>query len=270
MANHETSNQSVDYGGSNSPGPSIAAEFGTGYGGEGVLPGAEFGYYGPGYGPGYFGPFSGYGAYSPYSAGNWYRPELGEGRGDAARQRGRAHPSGGYLHDTLTNEGGGDFAPGPFGEGDDYYGPSYNWDQREARDTYGSFGPDSGYGPGNWFNPNRAPDQGGPPGRSSAGSFPGYGQPYSPVASAVRGTFHGVGPRGYQRSDARIEDDLDERLTDDPHLDAGDVVARVEQGIVTLTGTVPHRLMKRRAEDDARAVRGVKDVSNELRVSPPN
>ena len=50
--------------------------------------------------------------------------------------------------------------------------------------------------------------------------------------------FRGVGPKGYQRSDARLHEQVCERLLLDPYLDASGVAVRVAQGHVQLTGTV--------------------------------
>jgi osmotically-inducible protein OsmY len=77
----------------------------------------------------------------------------------------------------------------------------------------------------------------------------------------------GRGPRGYRRSDERIKEDVNDRLTDDPYLDATDIEVGVDDGVVTLSGTVSGRSDKRRAEDLAESVSGVKDVNNRLRVS---
>jgi hypothetical protein len=81
------------------------------------------------------------------------------------------------------------------------------------------------------------------------------------------GTYHGRGPSGYTRSDERIREDVCDRLTDDPHVDASSIQVTVESGVVTLQGQVFERPMKHRAEDCAEHVSGVKDVENRLRVS---
>jgi hypothetical protein len=81
-----------------------------------------------------------------------------------------------------------------------------------------------------------------------------------------RGPHIGRGPRGYQRSDSRIEEDVNERLTRHPMLDASDVEVRVTGGEVTLGGMVDSRRAKRMAEDILDTVFGVKDVNNQLRV----
>jgi CBS domain-containing protein len=81
-----------------------------------------------------------------------------------------------------------------------------------------------------------------------------------------RGEHAGRGPRGYGRSDDRIREDINERLTDDAMIDASEIEVEVRDGEATLTGTVRVRSEKRRAEDIAESVRGVKHVQNNLRV----
>ena len=77
----------------------------------------------------------------------------------------------------------------------------------------------------------------------------------------------GRGPRNYRRSDERIKEDINDRLTDYPYLDASDIEAEVSNGEVTLTGTVESRYAKRMAEDIAEDISGVKHVENRLRVA---
>ena len=76
----------------------------------------------------------------------------------------------------------------------------------------------------------------------------------------------GRGPAGYTRSDARISEDVHERLTDDAGVDASGITVSVENGEVTLNGLVPTRYQKRRAEDCVEDVSGVRHVQNNLRV----
>lgn len=83
----------------------------------------------------------------------------------------------------------------------------------------------------------------------------------------MSGQHRGKGPKNYSRSDERIKEDINDRLSDDPFVDATDIDVSVNNGEVTLTGTVDHRSTKRRAEDIAEAVSGVKHVENRLRVS---
>jgi osmotically-inducible protein OsmY len=79
----------------------------------------------------------------------------------------------------------------------------------------------------------------------------------------------GKGPKGYRRRDERILEDLSDWLTDDSWIDAGGVEIRVENGEVTLDGTVGNRAARRRAEDIALSVPGVAHVQNNLRVGGP-
>jgi CBS domain-containing protein len=81
-----------------------------------------------------------------------------------------------------------------------------------------------------------------------------------------RGEHQGRGPRNYQRSDDRIREDINERLTDDAMIDASEIEVQVQNREVTLTGTVRDRNERRRAEDLAESVSGVTHVQNNLRV----
>ncbi len=76
----------------------------------------------------------------------------------------------------------------------------------------------------------------------------------------------GRGPANYTRSDERIREDVNANLTDDWGVDASDITVAVQNGDVTLDGTVATRLQKRRAEDCAEDVSGVRNVQNNLRV----
>ncbi len=95
----------------------------------------------------------------------------------------------------------------------------------------------------------------------------GYGQGGQQGAQQQqRGQFAGRGPKGYKRSDDRIKEDVNEQLTRNPDLDASDIEVNVENGEVTLTGTVDARQAKRLAEDLAENCSGVQEVHNQLRV----
>lgn len=83
----------------------------------------------------------------------------------------------------------------------------------------------------------------------------------------VEESFRGVGPRGYRRPDERILDDVCERLTVDPYVDASEIEVEVRDGEVSLTGTVHSRSAKRLAEDLAESAPGVRDVQNRLRIA---
>lgn len=76
----------------------------------------------------------------------------------------------------------------------------------------------------------------------------------------------GKGPKGYQRSDERLCEDISERLMQSDDIDSSEVTVTVASGKVTLEGTVPERHMKHAIEDLADACPGVQDVDNRLRV----
>jgi osmotically-inducible protein OsmY len=79
----------------------------------------------------------------------------------------------------------------------------------------------------------------------------------------------GRGPKNYTRSDDRIREDVSDRLTDDPLIDASDIEVSVSNQEVTLSGTVASRNERRLAEEVAEQVSGVKYVQNNLRVKVP-
>ncbi len=79
----------------------------------------------------------------------------------------------------------------------------------------------------------------------------------------------GHGPKGYVRSSERIHEDVCDRLSDDPMVDARDIEVEVSGTEVTLSGTVPTRDQRRRAEAVADGVPGVGHVQNNTRVADP-
>ncbi|MFL6617477.1 MAG: BON domain-containing protein [Povalibacter sp.] len=89
------------------------------------------------------------------------------------------------------------------------------------------------------------------------------------VATMKAYAYRGLGPRGYQRSDQRIHEDVCEALTEDAHLDASSLEVEVKDGEVTLSGTVESRPFKRHAEAVVERVMGVRDVHNHLRIAVP-
>lgn len=82
------------------------------------------------------------------------------------------------------------------------------------------------------------------------------------------GRFFGIGPKGYKRSDTRIQEDVNDALMDDAFVDATRIEVLVKDAEVTLEGYVEDRDTKRRAEDVVCNVRGVKDCHNHLRIRP--
>ena len=97
-----------------------------------------------------------------------------------------------------------------------------------------------------------------------------FGDPRSRAAGfPTRDSRWGRGPKGYQRSDVRIHEEVCDRLTFSD-VDAENVEVAVTNGEVTLSGTVRDRWDKRRAEDLAEEIPGVRDVHNSIRVHRPD
>jgi hypothetical protein len=82
----------------------------------------------------------------------------------------------------------------------------------------------------------------------------------------VPGPHAGRGPRGYTRSEERIREEINDRLTAHGLVDATDVEVQLQNGEATLTGFVDSREAKRAAEDCVEDVQGVREVHNHLRV----
>ncbi|HEY1282932.1 MAG TPA: BON domain-containing protein [Steroidobacteraceae bacterium] len=76
----------------------------------------------------------------------------------------------------------------------------------------------------------------------------------------------GKGPKGYQRSDERLREDISERLMEAGDIDSSEVTVQVASGKVTLEGSVPDRYMKHAIEDMVDACPGVQDIDNRVRV----
>ena len=93
---------------------------------------------------------------------------------------------------------------------------------------------------------------------------------HAPTAPPRRAheSYRGLGPRGYIRSDQRIYEDICDRLTENPFIDASDITVTVRDRTVTLAGSVENMLALHQAEEIAYEVAGVADVRNELIVAP--
>jgi len=123
---------------------------------------------------------------------------------------------------------------------------SQNRDWQSGKDeNYGNYGTQGGFG----------------------GSFSSIGASQGWQENAQSGGHRGKGPKGYQRSQERIKEDICDRLTDDDSIDASDVEINVTNGEVILSGSVSDKQTKRRIEDMIESMSGVKNVQNNLRVS---
>ncbi len=92
-----------------------------------------------------------------------------------------------------------------------------------------------------------------------------YGSNSSTSWDSQRGHF-GKGPKGYKRSDDRIKEEVCETLARNPRIDASEVEVEVSDAVVTLSGTVESKDIRRAAEMAIENLSGVDDVKNEIRV----
>jgi osmotically-inducible protein OsmY len=147
-----------------------------------------------------------------------------------------------------------------------------SWDRPRTDRSYGSGRAWTGAG-GHGY------ETGAPPRQTSFGNTSRYANtdPY-PASSWTSSTYSieetrrpsytGRGPRGYQRTDDRIREDVCDMLTDDHRVDASDIDIQVSKGEVTLAGSVRTREEKRFTEDIVERVSGVREVNNNLKVRP--
>lgn len=208
------------------------------------------------------------------------------GRGDNWDQRYR---SGEYERYGSDADYGRDRDPRRSSYTDVERGGSYGYGPTgDRRDRSAAQQRDFGYG--NRFSRDRDEDQGNPRGYGSGsytsraafggGAYEGGG--YGPPGMSLdEGRFttrpqqHGQGrrignaPKGYKRSDDRIREDVCDRLSERWDVDSHQIEVSVSNGEVTLSGSVPERGMKFRAETISDGVNGVTEVHNQLRVVPP-
>lgn len=192
----------------------------------------------------------GYGSGSGYQGNqNWGSNEgYGQSSGYGAQHFGSQH----YADQDYGNEYGGNRGASTFGGGAGYGGMQGG--QHSGQNHNQSYGRQSGIG--------SAVDEG-YRGYQSSRTDGGMGQQWS---QGQRGSSFGKGPKNYQRSDSRIEEDVNDRLTQAHEIDASDIEVKVSECEVTLSGTVSDRSDKFRAEQIAESVFGVKDVNNQIKV----
>ncbi|HEX5764194.1 MAG TPA: BON domain-containing protein [Woeseiaceae bacterium] len=250
--------------------PYGASERGYGYGDQGFSDDSEY------YEPGYAARRQG------QSRDTWDEPETGNFSDTRSRwprdDRYRSEPrSQNWPH---SRTGGRVSEYGYFGDQSEGYGGRHQGGSRYGFGSRPQRGYQSGYG---------AQQQGssqfgylggsGEPGESRyssqydyrrEGGSGGYGQQEGGTGHGNHRfdeDYSGRGPRNYSRSDERVKEDICDELSSDPRCNAEDIEIEVKDGMVTLSGTVPSRKMKHRAEDIADAARGVKDVDNRIRVT---
>lgn len=144
---------------------------------------------------------------------------------------------------------------------------SYASDEDRSEYYSSDYDRDSDYGYGRGMSGTQGGSYGFSPDARSTRQGNSESNRNMPNLDRMRGGMHsGKGPQGYQRSDDRIREDVNDRLTWHGDVDASQITVKVESGEVTLEGNVADRNQKRTAEDIASDVRGVKDVHNHLRA----
>lgn len=302
-------NEGASYGPSNPYGEQYGSGQGTyGYGAQqfnaGANPHQFGGQHGGFYNYGQRGSTSVGGQYAQprgYGASSGYGGQYGSQQGYGGTAFGNS-PNQGYPQSSSPYAGGGGqygSPPGsslssPYGAQPGYapeYGGGYgssplqSWSQqydssaRRYDQQYGAHAQGYGqqYGGGAGYPPMRGDAAG-----SQYGG--GYGYPYGGGSNYAAGSQYGSvgaygqgsqanrgrGPKNYSRSTERVREDVCERLSSDPYIDASDIDVNVgENGRIVLEGTVNERWMKHRIEDMIDATPGVQHIENRLRISSP-
>lgn len=192
--------------------------------------------------------------------GRGYYDEFGRDPGvGSSREYGRG---GGYGASSQTARYAGQGGYGISAQGTDYRSGG------ESRYAYGAHTP-YGYRGRNEFDERGRGGEYADDGRREEGRswLERAGEKVSAFFGAEdEGRYRGRGPKGYRRSDDRIREDVSDRLTDDPWLDASSIEVEVRECEVVLKGAVNSREDKRRAEHLSEAISGVRNVQNHLRV----
>lgn len=218
---------------------------------------------------------SSYGAYGYVDQGRGYGAQQSYASESDRGQRRYTSSDYGYGASSYGNQQGDTTPPQPY-----YTGQQQGFEVPSSYGAPGTFGSSYGGGTGTYGG--------------GAGGFAGYGEDYREHAYGGRQhergflqragdevaswfgdedaarrreqDHRGRGPADYTRSDERIREDANDRLTEDWRVDASRVSVAVKDGEVTLSGTVNRREDKRRAEDIVEDISGVKHVQNNLRV----
>lgn len=156
--------------------------------------------------------------------------------------------------------------------------------------TFGVIGPEQEFGvhppspygsDPSWPRPAVRERAWGPPGYRYGGSERGYGERAShelrsrdgadrggepDLYRPHRGPHFGKGPKGYQRADDRIRDEICERLARDGYIDASGIEVAVAGGVVRLLGSVQQVEDRHAVERVILDVYGVQEVRSELRL----
>jgi len=153
------------------------------------------------------------------------------------------------------------------------YGSQQYGTQQYGTQQYGGQPYSGSYTPGRWnentFRTHQSTD-----GNESRGTGSQYSQSQFGSNDSRNawnsGPHRGKGPKGYQRSDDRIREDISDRFMEDGLLDASDINVQVEDNEVILSGNVDTREAKRRAEELCESIPGINNVENRLHITMDN
>src|SRR5512146_1667616 len=146
-------------------------------------------------------------------------------------------------------ESGPGFTGGYYGYGDEAPEIPTELEREYAYDLYGD-GPEGGWAQA---APNAHP-----------GAAPGTPRRPKPAPK------YPPGPKGYQRTDQRMREDICDQLMRTGHIDSSDVTVEVSGAKVQLDGSVPARWMKHAIENLADVCPGVQDIKNRISVKKPS
>ncbi|WP_121116145.1 BON domain-containing protein [Croceibacterium ferulae] len=193
----------------------------------------------------------------------------GQSRGYDTSEDGRSR--GGYGASRPTNgeqRGFDSFTSNDFG-GHDFSAPRQNRAPGTSYGNYGPYGASSGAGS---FGAAPSRDRYGSGRDDERGFFDKAGDTVASwfgdddAARRREQDHRGSGPANYTRSDQRILEDVCDTITHDRDVDGRQIQVTVQDGEVTLDGTVTSRQQKRHAEDLTHDLSGVKHVQNNLRI----
>jgi osmotically-inducible protein OsmY len=234
--------------------------FSSGFGSEGRGFGSGYGREGRSFGAGGYGEgdrFGGSRSGADYGRG-YGRESRRSGYGGSSSDRDEYGRGGGYSGGFAGGFGRDEYGRGDFERGPGSWSEDRSGDYR--REGFGRSSRD--WNPGDY---GRRGEERGVWNRASDEVSSWFGD--EDAERRRREDMRGRGPKNYTRSDDRIREDVNDRLSDDPFVDASEVEVQVSGCEVTLSGTVDSREAKRLAEDIAERVSGVKHVQNNLRVN---
>lgn len=198
-------------------------------------------------------------AYGSGTSGDAYRG--GYGQNQSAGYQGYPNQGSGYQNEANQGsgyQGYGNSRGSSSSQGGGTYGSQ---NQYGSSGSGGSPASRSSWSPAQQFGDEDTSVQ------STRGAAP-YGSSSSRTTMGSSMTEHKSrkGPKGYQRSDDRLREEIVDALLSRRSIELDEVEIQVNDGSVTLTGTVQSRQQRYEIEDVADGVWGVKEITNNIKV----